>query len=213
MVEQFDPMSSKVLALGERNGGIALWFAMRGFRVICSDLGGPTALAKLLHTEFGVASRVTYADVDVFSIPFPDESFDIVACKSVIGGLKKEHKKASTRTLDNQAAAVREILRVLKPGGCFLGAENLTGSRAHRVMRSATKGPVLGWRYPSRGELEDLFSGFASIDIEAFGFFGTRTTTFGIDVVTAFLDRVLSPLVPRNWLYIAFLRAQKSKGF
>jgi SAM-dependent methyltransferase len=210
LVQRFNPAEGSVLALGERHGGIALWFALRGFHVTCSDLGGPTAKARELHSEFGVSARVTYADVDMFSMPYPAESFDIVACKSVIGGLKKEHKNAATRTLENQAAAVREIRRVLKPSGCFLGAENLTGSLLHEVMRAATKGSRLGWRYPTQRELGLLFADFASIEIEPFGFFGTRTTKLGVDRVTGFLDRLLSPILPKRWLYIAFLRAQKA---
>lgn len=125
VIQRKQPTSTRVLTVGERNGGISLWFALQGFNVICSDRGGPTRRASELHRYYGVSDRVAYADINVFSMPYSDASFDFVACKSVIGGLKAVNRDATTRTLDNQSRAVEEIHRVIKPGGCFLGAENL----------------------------------------------------------------------------------------
>ncbi len=207
---RLDRETARVLALGERNGGVSLWFALQGFHVICSDFGGPTAKAQSLHREFGVSSLVNYADIDVFAIPFQDASFDIVACKSVIGGLKKEHKDAATRTLANQALAVSEIHRVLKPGGRFVGAENLSGSWMHRLTRRAARGGRVGWRHFKRRELLDLFAEFEAVDMECFGFLGTRNKHFGLDKLTGFADAMLSPMLPKDWLYIAFVRAKKN---
>jgi arsenite methyltransferase len=56
----------------------------------------------------GVADRVEVQDADARELPFPDASFDVVVSNLVI------HNIASA---DERARAMREIARVLKPGG------------------------------------------------------------------------------------------------
>ncbi len=77
------PEGSKALALGERDGGLSLLLAEQDCEVICSDLRGPTQLAKDLHIAQGIQERITYASIDTLVIPKPDNSFDIVAFKFV----------------------------------------------------------------------------------------------------------------------------------
>ena len=103
-----------------------------------------------------VQDRISYAAVDAFNIPYPENHFDVVACKSVIGGLVLQRKRPETRTLKNQRLAVEEIRRVLKPGGIFLGAENLTGTKIHQFLRRMKYGPELGWRYLRTTEIQWL---------------------------------------------------------
>lgn len=54
--------------------------------------------------------RVEYMRADLTRLPFPDASFDLVSCISVL-----EHMPPDTRT-----RGVREMARVLKPGGQLL---------------------------------------------------------------------------------------------
>jgi SAM-dependent methyltransferase len=168
-----DPASANVLTVGERNGGLSLWFALQGYSVICSDLTGPTLKARELHRHYGVANRITYANVDLFKIPFEDQAFDVVACKSVIGGLKLVYRDPKTRSLDNQSCAVAEIHRVLKPGGVFCGAENLKGTLCHSVLRNWAKKGRIGWRHMTPEELMQLFSPFERVEFQPYGFLGT----------------------------------------
>jgi len=204
-----NPGLTRVLTVGERNGGLSLWFALQGFQVTCSDHGGPTAQARVLHENYGVTNRITYADVNIFASPYPDSSFEIVACKSVIGGLKLNPRDRSTRTFDNQTLAVAEIHRVLKSGGFFLGAENLMGTRLHQLTRRYSKRGRLGWRHLTTGEICQLFAGFDRVEQQAYGFFGSHFTLFALDRLTATMDSLLCPLLPAHWQYVSFIRARK----
>lgn len=59
----------------------------------------------------GVRDKVEFKTGNILSIPFPDSSFDVVTCSSVVNSLHTEAGKLS---------ALKEIFRVLKPGGAFL---------------------------------------------------------------------------------------------
>ena len=131
-------MPRSALAIGERGGGLSLWLAMRGIHVVCTDLGVSLEPAMALHRRYGVSDLVTYADLDVTSMSYPDGSFDIIVFKSVLGALA---------TKERQVRAMREIHRVLRPGGTLLFAENLVGSRLHTWLRSRFV-PWDSWRYP-----------------------------------------------------------------
>ncbi len=90
-------------------------------------------------------------------------------CKSVIGGLKLERSDPGTRTLANQAVAVREINRVLKPGGYFLGAENLRGIELLHQLRVRYKKGNVGWRHFTMRELSELLNNFSVSELKSFG--------------------------------------------
>ena len=119
---------SKYLALdlGSRNGGLSLFLALRGSQVVCSDLNGPSDNVKKLHQKHSVSSLVSYAAVNVTSIPYPDLYFDVVVFKSVLGALQ---------TYPNQTKMMQEIYRVLRPGGELWFAENLVASPLHMLAR------------------------------------------------------------------------------
>lgn len=199
----------KVLCLGERDGGLALWFALQGFQVVCTDIYGVTPQAEQLHKSYSVSKDITYDSVDIFQMNYPAERFDIVVCKSVIGGLKTTYSDPTTRTLDNQKRAIREIRRVLKKGGFFLGAENLKGSKLHQYYRKKVKGKKIGWRHLSRTEVEWLFSDYEVFKHKSFGFLGTFYPSKVLNRVFFYFDWLLSRLFSPEWLYIDFLIAQK----
>lgn len=209
VVSGLSPSSGRVLAIGERNGGLSLWFALQGFQVVCSDMGGPTIKARELHAKYGVTELVTYADINVFALPYPESTFEVVASKSVIGGLKRIRKNPATRTLENQRLAVGELHRVLKPGGYFLGAENLRGSWLHQAARTLTKNGRLGWRHLSREEIDFLFARFAVLEQQCYGFLGSRFHLLGLNHLTSFVDSWLCPLLPPRSMYVSFVRARK----
>jgi SAM-dependent methyltransferase len=152
---------------------------------------------------------VGYLQVDAFHIPFLDDSFDLVACKSVIGGLKTVYRDASTRSLAGQKLATNEIRRVLKPGACFLGAENLRATKVHQMLTWLHRRGRVGWRHLTQGEIRFLFGDYQRLHLRPYGFLGTRSRWSGYNRLTGGIDRVLSEWLPGRWLYIAFIVAQK----
>jgi SAM-dependent methyltransferase len=207
-IRNLDPSRARILAVGERGGGVSLWFAQRGFEVICSDLGGPAESARRLHASYGVSDRVRYESIDVFAISHGSAEFDVVVSKSVIGGLKLVYKDAATRTLANQALAMREIHRVLKPGGVWLGAENMEGSPVHRQLRLMTKSKV-GWRHLAPTDWPELLAPFSRREIRYFGCIPTLFRTPGLNWLAHSVNRAIDPVIPSNFKYIAFVTATK----
>lgn len=208
-ISQVSASEARVLCLGERNGGLSLWFALQGFQVICSDFNGPRQEANRLHERYGVADKIQYADINIFQIPFPENTFDIVACKSVIGGLKLDYRDKSSRTVENQKLAIEEIRRVLKPGGIFCGAENMRGSWVHMTARKLLKGDKIGWRHLRVTEIYQLFDEFTNSDFQFYGFMGSYYRSKILNKLSSIIDKILSSIMPRQWLYIAFIVAKK----
>lgn len=66
----------------------------------------------------GIASRVTYLQGRAERIPFPDRSFDLVTCQTLLIHVR------------DPVAVLREMLRVARPGGLILAVEpsNLASS-------------------------------------------------------------------------------------
>ncbi len=198
----------KILTVGERNGGLSLWLALQGYPVIYSDVHDPKMEALELHLKYGVTDLISHEQVDVFRMPYPDNSLDAVVCKSVIGGLKLVYSDRSTRTLENQKKACEEIRRVLKPGGVFLGAENLRGSPLHWYFRKRN-GLDKGWRYLTLGELQFLFDGYTQLQLKPFGFLPSSTPWPLLNALAGKMNDPLSRLLPDSWQYIAFIAAVK----
>ena len=191
----------RALALGERDGGLSLMLAEHGCSVVCSDLRGPTQRAKDLHSAYGWDECVTYASIDTLAIPKPDNSFDVVAFKSMIGALS---------TKERQAQAIREMHRVLKPGGVLLFAENLHGTALHRWLRKRFVAWDAYWRYLDPEKDRDLFAVFTHLDDATTGLFANLGRSETQRDLIARLDGVLAPLVPRSQRTIWYGAAVKS---
>jgi len=69
----------------------------------------------------GVQEKVEFRTADLRGLPFPDNSFDLVTALRVINGLRGE---------GDRLKALKEIYRVLRPGGRFLLLEPLLDLRA-----------------------------------------------------------------------------------
>jgi ubiquinone/menaquinone biosynthesis C-methylase UbiE len=73
------------------------------------DLSGNRAEVPLKNAALeGVANRVTVQTADMRHMPFEDSSFDVVLSRAAIHNLY---------SVTDRAAAIREIARVLRPGG------------------------------------------------------------------------------------------------
>jgi arsenite methyltransferase len=122
--------------------GIDLWAA--------KDLSNNNPQATLANAAAeGVADRVEVETGDITSLSFPDASFDVVISMTVI------HNIPSPEARDH---AVRELARVLKPGGRIALFDLLHTARYTEILREAglqvrDLGYDLMWFLPCRSLL------------------------------------------------------------
>lgn len=191
---------ARALAIGEREGGLSLWLAHKGFEVTCTDLHPFPEATSGLHARYGVQDRITYAQADVLALPFPDASFEVAVFKSVIGALG---------TKDAQAQAVRELHRVLKPGGVLLFAENLSGSPVHRWLRRRFVAWDHYWRYLQLPADRDLFDPFFRVDLRSTGLLANLGRSECQRDLLARADGVICKVVPSAWHTVVYGVAEK----
>jgi ubiquinone/menaquinone biosynthesis C-methylase UbiE len=99
---------ARVLDMATGGGHTALAFGRFAGRVVACDVTEPMLrAARGLLRDRGVAAA-TFVAGDVAALPFHDGAFDAVTCR------------IAAHHFADVAAAVREVRRVLRPGGSFL---------------------------------------------------------------------------------------------
>lgn len=197
-IDQVAP--AKAAAFGEREGGLSLWLALNGIDVECSDYTVFESTPLEIHKDYRVSDRIRYSQQDITAISFPDNSFDFVLFKSVIGTLA---------TKERQQQALDELHRILKPGGYLLFSENLEATALHRFARRKFTNWGDRWRYLKWSESDQMLSNYSKIEKKAVGFFATFGRTEGQRSFLSKIDRVFSPLVPKSWRYIMIAACRK----
>lgn len=183
------------LEIGANQGGGSLFLALNEINVICSDIVDPQLKAENLHSKYNVCGRIEYKIIDGKSIPFSDNSFDIVIFKSVIGYLNNYEERLKM---------ILEINRVLKPGGVLIFAENLKGSYIHQIARRLFIPWGSNWTYLSLSELHVLFSEYSYFQIQTTGFFAAfaRNNKYMYRLFSYF-DSIFK-FIPSKMKYVAF---------
>jgi SAM-dependent methyltransferase len=196
------PQAASCLELGcGANSSLALWLAMLGNSVVCSDVGGVPESIKGHHRRHDVAHRIVYADVDVKTL-VDKNRFDVIAFKSVLGGIVTEDPVTLSREV------MLKVYDALKPGGVLLFAENLRSTTLHQFARSHCTDWT--WHYFSLAEIEEMLRGFSSFEIKTFGFLGCFGRSEAQRRFLGKLDRSLfDKLVPTRWHYVAAAIAYK----
>lgn len=186
------------LELGANRGGLTAFFLSNtNVRFVCSDFPNKPELAIDLHSKLGVCDRVFYEAVDAAQIQFPDNYYDLVCFKSILGVV------GSNGDNSRQEKAIDEIMRVLKPCGVLFFAENLKASILHELARRYFIPWGRAWNYPSLKELRKLTNKYDVIDIKVYGFFSAFVRKEGlIKRFLVGLDKVLVPIIPPSQRYI-----------
>ncbi len=198
-----DYKGKKVLDIGSRNGGLSLWFALKGAEVICSDLNGPSEQAKVLHRKYNVTDKIKYECIDATNIPYIDY-FDIVVFKSVLGGI------GYNNNIERQQKAIDEMHKSLKTGtGVLLFAENLVASPLHSFFRIKFVKWGKSWRYVSLNELNNMLKYFSTFHYTSVGFWGAFGRTDLQRDILGYVDNIFCMLIPKCWRYIGIYIANK----
>jgi ubiquinone/menaquinone biosynthesis C-methylase UbiE len=137
---------------------------------------------------------------DVLNINFPDSSFDVVACKSMLGGIAK-------KDIGKINIATNEIYRVLKKGGSFIFAENIEGSIMHKIIRAYFKSS--GWHYPNLLDFINTLDDFKNISYQTTGFFTILSKNEYYKSKYFLIDELISKIVPAKSKYIIYGIAEK----
>jgi len=184
------------LELGCGPGGISLWLASKGNHVVCSDIKGPSESARDLHRLHGVSKLVNYQEINAIAIPYR-EQFDIIAIKSVLGGILAHYGK------DGLHLVIQEVHKALKPGGKLLFAENLQATSLHMYCRRQFLGrDASQWIYPSLEEFLGFLAPFPTTHYQTAGFLGAFGRREWQRTMLGHIDKVLVPILPTRARYL-----------
>jgi ubiquinone/menaquinone biosynthesis C-methylase UbiE len=102
----------RALDLGCGTGVVTLALARRGLEVVGVDHSAEMlAIAERKAEEAGFANRCTFETADVRALRFADDEFDCVTCQGLL------------HHLEQVDPCLRELARVLRPGGLFFISE------------------------------------------------------------------------------------------
>ncbi len=88
--------------------------AKRCWELTCLETNTDEDMSKALHTCYVIGSRIQFVLGDVRACPWPDNWFDRVFCISVLEHIYERHVG------EGRLLAVKEMIRVLKPGGVLM---------------------------------------------------------------------------------------------
>ena len=198
---QWDKISH-ALEIGSRNGGPTWWIANKGIIIDCTDRLEVQKNAFVEHLKRGGNKNISYFDLDVLELE-EIEKYDLVICKSVLGGVG--HRGKTERIED----AINRIYRSLKPGGVFLFAENLVSSPIHVLLRRTMTKWGNAWNYLTEEQIHQMTSQFESKEIQTTGFIAAFGRNEKQRNTLAKIDQILLPIIPKKWNYLGYGIATK----
>lgn len=117
---------ANVLEIGSGAGLTTVALAQRGYSMTAVDtVDAMVETTRQLATQEGVGQRVVAQQADTNSLPFPDETFELVLAIGVLPWVQA------------QADSLREMVRVLKSGGSLLVTAQNRSLTTRLAMRMA----------------------------------------------------------------------------
>lgn len=123
-------LGEQLLELGPGPGAATDWLRGRVRRVVAVEHDQPAADA--LANRFA-STNVEVVHGDATALAFADESFDSVAAFTML-------HHVPTRVLQTRLLA--EALRVLRPGGAFIGYDSVHSDELHHFHEGDTYNPI-----------------------------------------------------------------------
>jgi len=123
-------LGNEMLEIGPGPGAATRWLRHRVKRLVALELD-PGAAARLAGDL--ADTNVSVQVGDSTQIPFPDGSFDSVACFTMLHHLS---------TAQAQYGTLCEAFRVLRPGGVLVGADSLASQGLHEFHEGDTYNPI-----------------------------------------------------------------------
>ena len=131
----FRGLSGRILEAGVGTGRNFPFYTL-GSEVVGIDLS-PAMLSRAERRRHSAAARVELWQMDVTRLDFPDRSFDAAVAAFLFCTLPDEV----------QVAGMRELGRVVKPGGIIRCLEYTRPSAGHRRALTRLWGPWVYWAY------------------------------------------------------------------
>lgn len=147
------PKGARVLDAGCGSGKLLLPLSRAGFDVTGMDIGRHYLLS-IPKGYFGLVEG------DVISLPFKDACFDAVLCHDVLQHMLK----------DERESAIKEALRVLKPGGTYFveafGREDMRYGGDEVEPHTFKRQEGIVYHYFDIEEMRSLLGCFSSLETE-----------------------------------------------
>lgn len=102
------PRGAKVLDCAAGTGELSLAAAAKAGSVLCTDLSENMLKNARRKAEYYRLTNISFEERNIFHLDDPDETYDVVIAGNVL------------HLLNDPKAAVKELYRVLKPGGKLL---------------------------------------------------------------------------------------------
>jgi SAM-dependent methyltransferase len=191
-----------VLELGAGTGAHTAVLARTGAQVVATDISHDAL--RVLAGDAALGATVVAADME--SLPFADESFDLVAC-------------AGSLSYANPDGLDAEIRRVLRPGGALLLVDSLNHNPIYRLNRWVAyqrgRRTRRTLRYmPTEPRLTRIASSFERVDVDYFGcatfLMPTVAGLFGPSVAARLSDALDDLVQPRRSAF-KFVMAAEGK--
>ncbi|MBU2622664.1 MAG: class I SAM-dependent methyltransferase [Proteobacteria bacterium] len=155
-IRRYISQDHDVLELGAGTGLHTYALTQTGARVVASDISSHS-LEVISRRIKGVTTRVA----DMESLPFEDNSFDVVTC-------------AGSLSYGDPDSVDAEVRRVLRPGGILICVDSLNHNPIYRFNRwfhylrgGRTKSTLI--RMPTMERIQSISRGFKSAEVRFYG--------------------------------------------